>query len=280
MQGTPNIFPVIRYDDAPSAMRFLVEALGFEAVTDYRSPDGAVVHADLRRGPSVVGVSSRCSSPAGSPWAQVRQGVYLVVDDPDACYARARRAGADIAIPIADQSYGSRDFTLRAPEGHLWGFGTYAMSRGTGAPVIFPDIPYRDVEAAADWLERAIGFRRTVTVSGDDGTPVHMELSLGDGVVMIGRRTDGDAERAAQRTHLYVSDLDAHHARVTAAGATIVREPGTTPHGAGLCRARSRERALVDQRLPAKGPIRCDTAPLRLLTGPGTEGRAARKYHA
>jgi uncharacterized glyoxalase superfamily protein PhnB len=26
----------------------------------------------------------------------------------------------------ADQDYGSRDFTVRDPEGNLWAFGTYA----------------------------------------------------------------------------------------------------------------------------------------------------------
>ena len=36
-----------------------------------------------------------------------------------------RDAGADIALELTDTDYGSRDFTVRDPEGTLWAFGTY-----------------------------------------------------------------------------------------------------------------------------------------------------------
>jgi uncharacterized glyoxalase superfamily protein PhnB len=51
--------------------------------------------------------------------------VYLVTDDPDATYERARAAGAEIVAGLEDTDYGSRGFTARDPEGVLWSFGTY-----------------------------------------------------------------------------------------------------------------------------------------------------------
>ena len=51
--------------------------------------------------------------------------VYLVVADADAAYARAVAAGAVVIRPRADTPYGSRDFTVKDPEGHTWGAGTY-----------------------------------------------------------------------------------------------------------------------------------------------------------
>ena len=30
---------------------------------------------------------------------------------------------------LRDTEYGSRDFSVRDPEGHIWGFGTYQPSR-------------------------------------------------------------------------------------------------------------------------------------------------------
>jgi uncharacterized glyoxalase superfamily protein PhnB len=51
--------------------------------------------------------------------------VYLVVDDPDPRFERAKSAGAEIVMEPADQDYGSRDFVVRDPEGNLWSFGTY-----------------------------------------------------------------------------------------------------------------------------------------------------------
>ena len=48
-----------------------------------------------------------------------------MVDDPDALYERAKRAGAEIQMELTDQDYGSRDFIARDPEGNIWSFGTY-----------------------------------------------------------------------------------------------------------------------------------------------------------
>jgi uncharacterized glyoxalase superfamily protein PhnB len=241
MEVKPHVSLVLRYADAPAAITFLVDAFGFEVKSDHRTPDGAVAHADLGFGPSVAGVSSSGMSPVDSPWARVRQGLYLVVDDPDRYYERARSAGADVAQPIADQSYGSRDFTLRDPEGHLWGFGTYDMSQGPGEPTIFPEIRYRDAPAAAKWIEDAIGFRRTLTVPGPDGSMMHAEFRLDRGVVMIGAATSGEFSDLTHFANLQVSDPDAHHARARSAGAHIVREPQRAPYGARFYAARDPE---------------------------------------
>jgi uncharacterized glyoxalase superfamily protein PhnB len=35
------------------------------------------------------------------------------------------RAGADITRPLADTSYGSREYGARDIEGHYWFFGSY-----------------------------------------------------------------------------------------------------------------------------------------------------------
>jgi uncharacterized glyoxalase superfamily protein PhnB len=70
--------------------------------------------------------------PSADVWSQhhrkakpVTQGIYVVVDDDDAHYARAKDAGAEIVIDIKTQDYGGRDYTARDLEGHVWTFGTY-----------------------------------------------------------------------------------------------------------------------------------------------------------
>lgn len=241
MSTKPSLSPVLRYHDGPAAIAWLVDALGFHTQSDFRTPDGAVAHADLRFGPSVVGVSSTAASSSDTPWSGVRQGLYVVVTDPDAAYQRAVAAGADIAVPIADQSYGSRDFSLRDPEGHLWGFGTYDMSRGEGEPAIFPGILYRDAAAAIDWLERAIGFSKSEVVTGDGGDIVHAELQRDSDRLMVSPRNAGELGELTHYVNLFVSDPDAHCTRARAAGATIVREPHTTPYAARAYAARDAE---------------------------------------
>ena len=52
-------------------------------------------------------------------------GLYIVVGDPDAHYARATAAGAVVVRELVDQPYGSREYSALDPEGNRWSFGTY-----------------------------------------------------------------------------------------------------------------------------------------------------------
>ena len=57
--------------------------------------------------------------------AGIVPGIYLAVDDVDAHHDKAVAAGAEIAYPLTDQPYGSREYAVRDLEGHLWYVGTY-----------------------------------------------------------------------------------------------------------------------------------------------------------
>jgi uncharacterized glyoxalase superfamily protein PhnB len=225
----PNLFPALRYKDGHAAIDWLVRAFGFEKHGVHDGPDGTVAHAELRFGPGAVALSSGHSTPGDNPWSGVRQGIYACVDEVDALHDRAKAAGAEIASPLKDQDYGSRDFSARDLEGHLWGFGTYDMAASAGEPNIFVGLYYRDSRAALAWLERAFGFRKTFEVPGPEGQLMHAEMRLGDGAIMLdsGSRSGwGDNDQAV---HVYLADPDAHHERAKDAGATIIRPPHDTP---------------------------------------------------
>ena len=123
-----GIWPTLRYADAPAAIRFLVEAFGFEEVAVYPGDaEGTVAHAELRwpaGGGVMLGTVREdgpdVSAPAGTG------SIYAVTTDPDRLFERACAAGATVIRPLTDQDYGSRDFTVRDPEGVIWSFGTYA----------------------------------------------------------------------------------------------------------------------------------------------------------
>jgi uncharacterized glyoxalase superfamily protein PhnB len=125
---TTAVWPALRYRDARAAIRFLVEAFGFEEAVVYAGEsDDVVAHAELRwpAGGGIMLSSARDDSDIKSLPPGVGA-VYLVTGDPDGLYARARAAGADIVAGLQDTDYGSRDFTARDPEGVHWSFGTYA----------------------------------------------------------------------------------------------------------------------------------------------------------
>jgi uncharacterized glyoxalase superfamily protein PhnB len=235
------IAPVLRYHDGPAAIEWLVRAFGFERHAVHLTPEGSVAHADLRLGRSVIGLSSMATSAPGSPWAPVRQGIYVCVDNPDAAHDRAVAAAAEIVIPLTDTDYGSREFSLRDLEGHLWAFGTYNMGALSGDPTIWAEVRYRDAATAVAWLERAIGFTRAVEVPGDQGGLMHAELWLGESVFMLGPEVAGEWADVRQATSLRVDDPDRHFAAARAAGAVIVREPQTAPYGARFYSVRDPE---------------------------------------
>ena len=51
------------------------------------------------------------------------------MDDPDALFERASATGAEVVQELIDTDYGSRDFSVRDPEGNIWSFGTYGPAR-------------------------------------------------------------------------------------------------------------------------------------------------------
>ena len=121
-----TIYPSVLYEDADAGMQWLERMLGFERREDVRDDDDNVIHAELTfrgsilmLGTAGVGREPFRSLPAGSRL------IYTAIDDVDALHDRATEAGAEVALGLTDTDYGSRDFTLRDPEGNLWAFGTY-----------------------------------------------------------------------------------------------------------------------------------------------------------
>jgi uncharacterized glyoxalase superfamily protein PhnB len=125
----PNIFPVMRYQDADAAIKWLGEAFGFEEKAVHRGEDGTVHHAEMQLGAGLIMLSQHRPDGwfgAGKPDPLTSAiGVYVVVPDPDAHHARARAAGAEIVRALSELDYGSREYSARDLEGNLWSFGTY-----------------------------------------------------------------------------------------------------------------------------------------------------------
>ncbi len=126
-----KIIPALRYVDAPAAIEWLCAAFGFEKHLVVPGEDDQIAHAQLTFRNSMIMLGSAREGeyddlliqPADA--GSVTQSPYVIVDDVDAHYARARAAGAEIVMQPADQDYGGRLYICRDIERHLWNFGSY-----------------------------------------------------------------------------------------------------------------------------------------------------------
>ncbi|MEA2248245.1 MAG: hypothetical protein QOH46_2774 [Solirubrobacteraceae bacterium] len=126
---TQTVFPCLTFRDAKASFDWLERALGAERVAVYEDDDGRVVHGEIRIGSStLMAGDERAGSRATPPGVSV---VYVVVDDADAAYERAKAAGAEVTEPV-DQDYGSRDITVTDPDGNRWSLGTYRGAAAAG----------------------------------------------------------------------------------------------------------------------------------------------------
>ena len=126
-----TIYPGVRYNDAKAAIAWLKSALGFEEKEVYSGEGDTIAHAELHRAGNLIMLGSVKDDPYGtSPknLGGVTGGIYIALEsdrDVDTAYARAKDAGAEIIRGLEDTDYGSHEFGVRDPEGHIWSFGTY-----------------------------------------------------------------------------------------------------------------------------------------------------------
>jgi uncharacterized glyoxalase superfamily protein PhnB len=124
--------PVLRYANAPAAIDWLCQVMGFERHQVYPGENGNIAHAELTLGGGIIMLGSACNDEYGNGFtapAEVggkeTRSAYIVVPDADAVHACAVAAGATIIRPLQETPYGSREFSVKDPEGHSWSVGTY-----------------------------------------------------------------------------------------------------------------------------------------------------------
>jgi uncharacterized glyoxalase superfamily protein PhnB len=114
---------------------------------------------------------------------------------------------------------------------------------------IVPFLGYEDAAAAIEWLGKAFGFVEDRDARyEEEGTITHAELDLDGATIYLSTpagyaspRTLREDSELARRAYdnpwvidghfVEVDDVDAHHARAVAAGATILRAPEEPGHG-------------------------------------------------
>ena len=125
------------------------------------------------------------------------------------------------------------------------------MESSGGKGNIIPSMRYRDAPAAIEWLCNVFGFAKHLVVPDQQGGIAHAQLTLGNGMIMLGSARDDDhgqwvkspleAGGNTQSAYIVVSEIDAHYRQAVDAGAEIVMEIADQDYGGRLYSARDPE---------------------------------------
>lgn len=142
-EGVPNLMPSLLPVGAPKMIDFLKQAFSAEEIAVHKSPDGAVKHATIRVGTSVLELGE-----AHGPW-QPKPAVFMMyVDDVDGWFARASAAeGVTVKEPPRLQPHGARVGSIKDPFDNTWYIASQQQTIGEqseeperkmmGAPKLF-----------------------------------------------------------------------------------------------------------------------------------------------
>ncbi len=127
-EAYPQVTPYLCVDGASAAIEFYGQVLGTTERMRMETPEGTVSHAELQLGESLIMLADEfpelgVRSPKAFGGSPVTMSVY--VEDVDAVFERAQRAGAKVLRPLEDQFYGDRSGQFEDPFGHRWSVATH-----------------------------------------------------------------------------------------------------------------------------------------------------------
>lgn len=128
--GSHMITPHLVIKGAAKALDFYKKAFGAEEIVRMPSPDGALVmHAQIKIGDSTIMIADEfpmegcAKSPTTAGLTTVT--LHMYVQDADAAFAKATKAGATVKMPLADMFWGDRYGQVTDPFGHVWSIATH-----------------------------------------------------------------------------------------------------------------------------------------------------------
>lgn len=127
-EGYRTLMPYLAVPDAAAAIDFYTRAFGASERVRMPAPGGAIGHAELEMGGSVLMLSDPFPQASTKPPTELggtTVSVMMYVDDVDAVVQRAVDAGAEVLMPVSDQFWGDRFGSVRDPFGHSWSIATH-----------------------------------------------------------------------------------------------------------------------------------------------------------
>jgi len=121
--GYHTATPYLTLNNAAAALDFYKRAFGARELCRMPSPDGKIMHAEITIGDSHIMLADESSAnQTNSPntLKGTTSGIFLYLEDVDAAFKQALKAGAKETQPLENMFWGDRFGKLTDPFGHVW----------------------------------------------------------------------------------------------------------------------------------------------------------------
>jgi PhnB protein len=142
--GYHTVTPYLVVHDAAGALEFYKKALGAQELFRMAMPNGRVGHAEIQIGNSRIMLGDEApqmGAKSAKTYGGSPVGICLYVENVDAAFDQAVKAGAVVRYPVKDQFYGDRSGTVTDPYGLQWTIATHKED-------VPPEEMHRRAEAA------------------------------------------------------------------------------------------------------------------------------------
>ena len=115
-EGYPTVTPYLMVQDAAKFIAFMSTVFAAKTTEQLTRPDGKIGHTELRVGDSMIMLSDASESHPATPVM-----LHVYVEDVDAAFERAVRAGGTVVAKPTNQFYGDRSGGVKEPSGNtIW----------------------------------------------------------------------------------------------------------------------------------------------------------------
>lgn len=119
-EGYRTVTPYLLVREAPTLIEFLEQGFGAKEICRILHPEGCIMHAEVKMGDSIIMMSE-----ARGEYEPMPSFIYLYVENTDATYENALKAGATSTMKPKDEFYGDRSAGVKDPTGNHWWIATH-----------------------------------------------------------------------------------------------------------------------------------------------------------
>ena len=117
--GFHSVTPELNVKGVAQLIDFMKQVFGAEEIMRMPGPGGAIMHAEVRIGDSVLMLADAVRD------APVPGSNFVYVNDVDATYRKALQAGATSVVEPADMFWGDRFSRVKDASGNFWSIATH-----------------------------------------------------------------------------------------------------------------------------------------------------------